>query len=55
MKFELTYFDASKAMVEVSDAELRLWLAGRAAAQAQAAADKVQEAKGAVVSAIVKP
>lgn len=51
MKFELTYADLSKVVVEVSEAEVREWLANYARSKARAQAEKAQEAKGAVTAA----
>lgn len=53
MKFELTYSDASKTVVEISDAELRAWLEGRARSAAMQQADKDLEKKGSVTGATV--
>jgi len=54
MKFELKYADNSFQVVEVDDAELRVWLRDKGQTREQVAFQKQQALKGAPVSVVVK-
>lgn len=51
MKFEITYQNGSKVVVEVPDVEVRSWLDSRAKATASAVTEKAEAARGLAVSA----
>jgi hypothetical protein len=55
MKFEITYADASKVIVEVPNAAILEWLDGRAKSSSAEVAAKVEIGRGAPTKAKIVP